>query len=368
MKRIIIGCLLLLTLSLGMMGCSTKQIDNTSELPLLLRYTDDTNHQEQLVQVAWDTKTGTMKIDTTPLLTFSNHATQKDFWVVLQPWAGLFPKPHGHVSNTAIYWNGTDAVTLFTTENNINVQENGLKANVVHIADDAICNQYYNMTNCYATPDKLYVFEQGEATSTVYEYSPTKVTKMTVDGYVMGIGTKNNVTYILSATSTKTGHSLVIHTTNGNGATVDKEVANSQREESYSLWSDAGGWATFANDAFYSNGVKVSSVDSTPRLEFVQSIVDAYKTIASTTTLEPFSGPYPSPAFYEYNGYTIAIGSTFSEDEITIAVFKNDKLQAFALVTDINKSDATITTYDATGKKISSYNIKTSVQIIVPQG
>jgi len=170
MKRIIIGCLLLLTLSLGMMGCSTKQIDNTSELPLLLRYTDDTNHQEQLVQVAWDTKTGTMKIDTTPLLTFSNHATQKDFWVVLQPWAGLFPKPHGHVSNTAIYWNGTDAVTLFTTENNINVQENGLKANVVHIADDAICNQYYNMTNCYATPDKLYVFEQGEATSTVYEY------------------------------------------------------------------------------------------------------------------------------------------------------------------------------------------------------
>jgi len=368
MKRIIIGCLLLLTLSLGMMGCSTTQIGNTSELPLLLRYTDYTNHQEQLVQVAWDTKTGTMKIDTTPLLTFSNHATQKDFWVVLQPWAGLFPKPHGHVSNTAIYWNGTDAVTLFTTENNINVQENGLKTNVVHIADGAICNQYYNVTNCYATPDKLYVFEQGEATSTVYEYSPTKVTKMTVDGYVMGIGTKNNVTYILSATSTKTGHSLVIHTTSGNGATVDKEVANSQREESYSLWSDAGGWATFANDAFYSHGVKVSSVDSTPRLEFVQSIVDAYKTIASATTLEPFSGPYPSPAFYEYNGYTIAIGSTFSEDEITIAVFKNDKLQAFALVTDINKSDATITTYDATGKKISSYNIKTPAQVIVPQG
>lgn len=351
-----------------MMGCSTTQIGNTSELPLLLRYTDDTNHQEQLVQVAWDTKTGTMKIDTTPLLTFSNHATQKDFWVVLQPWAGLFPKPHGHVSNTAIYWNGTDAVTLFTTENNINVQENGLKANVVHITDGAICNQYYNMTNCYATSDKLYVFEQGEASSTVYKYSPTEVTKMTVDGYVMGIGTKNNVTYILSATSTKTGHSLVIHATNGNGATVDKEVANSQREESYSLWSDAGGWATFANDAFYSNGVKVSSVDSTPRLEFVQSIVDAYKTIASATTLEPFSGPYPSPAFYEYNGYTIAIGSTFSEDEITIAVFKNDKLQAFALVTDINKSDATITTYDATGKKISSYNIKTPVQVIVPQG
>jgi len=70
------------------------------------------------------------------------------------------------------------------------------------------------VTNCYATPDKLYVFEQGEASSTVYKYAPTEVTKMTVDGYVMGIGTKNNVTYILSATSTKTGHSLVIHATN----------------------------------------------------------------------------------------------------------------------------------------------------------
>jgi len=94
--------------------------------------------------------------------------------------------------------------------------------------------------------------------------------------------------------------------------------------------------------------------------------VDAYKTIASTTTLEPFSGPYPSPAFYEYNGYTIAIGSTFSEDEITRAVSKNDKLQAFALGTDINKSDATITTYDATGKKINRYHIKTTAQDIVP--
>jgi len=74
----------------------------------------------------------------------------------------------------------------------------------------------------------------------------------------------------------------------------------------------------------------------------VQSLADAFEIISTSTSLGSFGGPYPSPAFYGYKGYTIVVGSTFSPDEITVALLNDEKLVAFALITPIDTAETNL--------------------------
>lgn len=365
-------CAVLLILSVG---CTSTTPTSTSveSIPLFLRYVDAVNNQEQLLKLTWNTKTGTVEMDTSTTLMFPNYANESNFWVRLSPWIGLSSQPPKPVSNTAIYWDGSDTATLFTTEKDlfVGLQENNLKANIVSLTSTSMCNQYFNMTNCYTTPNKLYTFEQDLSNSTIYRFSSTEAVKTTVSGYAMGVGAEGSTTYVLSASETQssTGPNsfLNIQFINADGSLIEKKVANSERKEPYSLLSDAGGWAAFANGNFYSNTAKVNASSDSPKFELVQSLADAFEIISTSTSLGSFGGPYPSPAFYGYKGYTIVVGSTFSPDEITVALLNDEKLVAFVLITPIDTAETNFVTYDATGKQLNTYRIQTPVQIVVPQ-
>ena len=367
-------CAVLLILSLG---CTSTTPTSTSieTIPLFLRYVDAVNNQEQLLKLTWNTKTGTVEMDTSTTLMFPNYAGEGNFWVTLKPWIGLPSQPaeRNLMSNTAIYWDGSDTATLFTTEKDlfVGLQENNLKANIVSLTSTSMCNQYFNMTNCYTTPNKLYTFEQDLSNSTIYRLSSTEAVKTTVSGYAMGVGAEGSTTYVLSASETQssTGPNsfLNIQFINADGSLIEKKVANSERKEPYSLLSDAGGWAAFANGNFYSNTAKVNASSDSPKFELVQSLADAFKIISTSTSLGSFGGPYPSPAFYGYKGYTIVVGSTFSPDEITVALLNDEKLVAFALITPIDTAETNFVTYDATGKQLNTYSIQTPLQVVVPQ-
>jgi len=365
-------CAVLLILSVG---CTSTTPTSTSveSIPLFLRYVDAVNNQEQLLKLTWNTKTGTVEMDTSTTLMFPNYANESNFWVRLSPWIGLSSQPPKPVSNTAIYWDGSDTATLFTTEKDlfVGLQENNLKANIVSLTSTSMCNQYFNMTNCYTTPNKLYTFEQDLSNSTIYRFSSTEAVKTTVSGYAMGVGAEGSTTYVLSASETQssTGPNsfLNIQFINADGSLIEKKVANSERKEPYSLLSDAGGWAAFANGNFYSNTAKVNASSDSPKFELVQSLADAFEIISTSTSLGSFGGPYPSPAFYGYKGYTIVVGSTFSPDEITVALLNDEKLVAFVLITPLDTAETSFVTYDATGKQLNTYSIQTPVQIVVPQ-
>lgn len=365
-------CAVLLILSLA---CTSTTPTSTSveSIPLFLRYVDAANNQEQLLKLTWNTKTGTVEMDTSTTLMFPNYANESNFWVRLSPWIGLSSQPPKPVSNTAIYWDGSDTATLFTTEKDlfVGLQENNLKANIVSLTSTSMCNQYFNMTNCYTTPNKLYTFEQDLSNSTIYRFSSTEAVKTTVSGYAMGVGAEGSTTYVLSASETQssTGPNsfLNIQFINADGSLIEKKVANSERKEPYSLLSDAGGWAAFANGNFYSNTAKVNASSDSPKFELVQSLADAFEIISTSTSLGSFGGPYPSPAFYGYKGYTIVVGSTFSPDEITVALLNDEKLVAFVLITPIDTAETNFVTYDATGKQLNTYSIQTPLQVVVPQ-
>ena len=367
-------CAVLLILSVG---CTSTTPTSTSveTIPLFLRYVDAANNQEQLLKLTWNTKAGTVEMDTSTTLMFPNYAGEGNFWVTLKPWIGLPSQPaeRNLMSNTAIYWDGSDTATLFTTEKDlfVGLQENNLKANIVSLTSTSMCNQYFNMTNCYTTPNKLYTFEQDLSNSTIYRFSSTEAVKTTVSGYAMGVGAEGSTTYVLSASETQssTGPNsfLNIQFINADGSLIEKKVANSERKEPYSLLSDAGGWAAFANGNFYSNTAKVNASSHSPKFELVQSLADAFEIISTSTSLGSFGGPYPSPAFYGYKGYTIVVGSTFSPDEITVALFKNEELLAFAIITPIYSAETKLTTYDSKGKELSAYSIQTPVQVVIPQ-
>jgi len=49
-------------------------------------------------------------------------------------------------------------------------------------------------------------------------------------------------------------------------------------------------------------------------------------------------------------------------DELTVAAFKNEKLVGFILITPLDKPEANLVTYDATGKQLNTYRIQTPVQ------
>ncbi|MGB4687392.1 MAG: hypothetical protein WBH25_01155 [Coprothermobacter proteolyticus] len=371
-KNLAAFCLICLV-ALSMFGCSSttpteREVDT---IPFLLRYTSTTDYQDQLLKVTWNTKTGTVEIDTSTTLIFPNYANESNFWVAFKPWIRLSSQPQEHMSNTAIYWDGSDTATLFTTEKDlfVGLQGNNFKANIVSLTSTSMCNQYFNMTNCYTTPNKLYAFEPGSSNSAIYRFSSTEAVKTTVSGYAMGIGAEGNTTYVLSASETQSStgpkNFLNIQSIKADGTLIEKKVANSERKEPYS--SDADGLATFANGSFYLHSAKVNTSSDSPKFELVQSLIDAFKIISTSTSLESFGGPYPSPAFYGYKGYTIVVGSTFSPDEITVALFKNEELLAFAIITPIYSAETKLTTYDSKGKELSAYSIQTPVQVVIPQ-
>ncbi|WP_018963710.1 hypothetical protein [Coprothermobacter platensis] len=365
-------CLIFTSIFLCIFGCtSVLPSDNIETLPLLLRYVDAINYQDQLLKVTWNTKTGTVEIDTSTTLAFPNYANESNFWVTFKPWIGLSSQPQEHMSNTAIYWDGSGTATLFTTEKDlfVGLQENNLKANIVSLTSTSMCNQYFNMTNCYTTQNKLYAFEPGSPNSAIYRFSSTEAVKTTVSGYAMGIGAEGNTTYVLSASTTQSStgpkNFLNIQSIKADGTLIEKKVANSETKEPYA--SDADGLAAFVNGSFYLHIAKVNATSDSPKFELVQSLTDAFKTISTSTSLGSFGGPYPSPAFYGYKGYTIVVGSTFSPDEITVALLKNDELLAFAIITPIYSAETKFITYDSKGKELSAYSVPTPVQVVVPQ-
>jgi len=367
-------CAVLLILSVG---CTSTTPTSTSveSIPLFLRYVDAVNNQEQLLKLTWNTKTGTVEMDTSTTLMFPNYAGEGNFWVTLKPWIGLPSQPaeRNLMSNTAIYWDGSDTATLFTTEKDlfVGLQGNNFKANIVNLTSTTVCTQYNNMTNCYTTGDKLYAFQQGSLSSTVYKFSPVQLVITTLGGHAIGIGAEGNTTYVLSAsiahTSTGAQEILTLQSISPDCSIVEKKVANSEAGEHFSYTSDSGVWATFANGDFYSTGVKVNATSGEPKFEQVQSLIDAFKIISTSTSLESFGGAHPSPAFYGYKGYTIVVGSTFSPNEVTVALLNDEKLVAFALITPLDSAETNFITYDATGKELSRYNIQTPLQVVVPQ-
>jgi len=50
----------------------------------------------------------------------------------------------------------------------------------------------------------------------------------------------------------------------------------------------------------------------------------------------------------------LTVGQTFSFDELTVAAFKNEKLVGFILITPLDKPEANLVTYDATGKQLNT--------------
>jgi len=282
-------------------------------IPLFLRYVDAVNNQEQLLKLTWNTKKGTVEIDTSTTLAFPNYANESNFWVRLSLGSD-YPRNHRNLCQILPFTGMVRTLPHYSPQKKIfssDFRENNLKANIVSLTSTSMCNQYFNMTNCYTTPNKLYTFEQDPSNSTIYRFSSTEAVKTTVSGYAMGVGAEGSTTYVLSASetqsSTRPNSFLNIQFINADGSLIEKKVANSERKEPYSLLSDAGGWAAFANGNFTQTLLKVNASSDSPKFELVQSLADAFEIISTSTSLGSFGGPYPSPAFYGYKGYTIVV-------------------------------------------------------------
>ena len=358
-------------LVLSVFGCSSGTPSSTEGIPLLLRYTDTTQHEDRLIKMTWNPEKGTADIDMNAALSFKNMATKLDFWVPLGLQYGVAAEG-ALPSNTAIYWNGADKITLFTSEeySSQKLQGNSLSADIVTVSATPLCKQYFNAANCYTTSTTLYSFKEGSPISTIYEITSAEAETTTLQGYIIGIGKSDEKTYALTSTTGEgipgSNEYLLLYTIDPTGSISQQTVQNS-KFENFSYRSDNGVWATFANGNFYTTGAKINATSGTPEYTQVQSLIDGFQVISSATALEPFGYAAPSPAFYAYKNYLLTVGQTFSFDELTVAAFKNEKLVGFILITPLDKPEANLVTYDATGKQLNTYRIQTPVQIVVPQ-
>jgi len=321
--------------------------------------------------MTWNLEKGTADIDMNAALSFKNMATKLDFWVPLGLQYGVAAEG-ALPSNTAIYWNGADKITLFTSEeySSQKLQGNSLSADIVTVSATPLCKQYFNAANCYTTSTTLYSFKEGSPISTIYEITSAEAETTTLQGYIIGIGKSDEKTYALTSTTGEgipgSNEYLLLYTIDPTGSISQQTVQNS-KFENFSYRSDNGVWATFANGNFYTTGAKVNATSGTPEYTQVQCLIDGFHVISSATALQPFGYAAPSPAFYAYKNYLLAVGQTFSFDELTVAAFKNEKLVGFILITPLDKPEANLVTYDATGKQLNTYSIQTPVQIVVPQ-
>ena len=342
---------LLLASLIVLAGCTT-----TSNIPLLLRYTDGT--QQELVKITWNPMTGDVITSTDAIATFTDSATNalRELWPSVKPnyWVPLL---HPAVSNTAVYWNGSDKLTLFSTDD-LQVQEG---VNVVKVSDPKLCEQYMNATNCIATSTALYAYDRSYDVSTIYEITASGTKPTRIIGSIIGIGKSNDKLYVLASKGEGDNQELLLYTIGSDGSIDSKTVENSENK------SYDGAWSTFTNGHFYMWDAKVSTITGTPQYIPLPSLTDGFKVISSATTLEPFGFTIPEPAFYSYKGYVLTVGQTFSFDEFTVAAFKNDMLIGFMLITPTGNTINKIITFDAAGKQLNTYIIPPVSQVIVPQ-
>jgi len=100
-------------------------------------------HEDRLIKMTWNPEKGTADIDMNAALSFKNMATKLDFWVPLGLQYGVAAEG-ALPSNTAIYWNGADKITLFTSEeySSQKLQGNSLSADIVTVSATPLCKQY----------------------------------------------------------------------------------------------------------------------------------------------------------------------------------------------------------------------------------
>lgn len=375
MKRMLRLTVPLLLVSLIVLtGCTTT----TANIPLLLRYVDGT--QQELTKMIWDPMTGVVVPNINPISTFTDTATfsLRELWVGVRPnyWVPLIQPA---VSNTAVYWNGSDRLTLFTTDE-LSTQED---TNIVKITNPQYCRQYTNATNCVVTDTAMYILDRSYDTSTLYKYTASGIKPIKVPGSLIGAGEYNNKLYALTSIKENTKEHLMLHVIDPDGTMVSKVVANSEITlyENSLIETYDEVYSTFANGSFYMWGSKVDVTSGTPQFISVPSLIDGFNAINSSIEnlinesdpvnsspgIRVYDFTLPEPAFYSYKDYVLVVGSTFDLDEVTVAAFKNDKLVGFMLITPLIEKHTEITTYDATGRQLKSYIIRTPAQVIVPQ-
>lgn len=385
-----------------------------NEIPLLLRY--NSGSQERLVKIAFNTENGEIIFDDTDALTFDNTSIKEitdydvpqypptyyidkdwigeglysDFWVSLA---------QHKVSNTAVYWDGSNKITLFTTEDPNSIEGNGLSADVVKLEKPPLCSQFINTTNCFATKSALYTFGHRYDTSaeyggnspthlfdvtTIYKVSSSGMETATVDGTIIGIGELDGNVYALSSVARKVDSNLsqylVLYILKPDGTISQQTVKNSEFGGNY-YGNDfrEQSWATFVNGYFYIDYAKINAVSSTPEYIKVPSLEEGMKTVSSVADfLHITVNKYPSPIYYQYKDYLLAVGQTFGDDEYTIAAFKDEKLVGFIIITPLNGSivdqlknetakTSRLITHDATGKQLNTYIITPPAQVVIPQ-
>jgi len=142
-------------------------------------------HEDRLIKMTWNPEKGTADIDMNAALSFKNMATKLDFWVPLGLQYGVAAEG-ALPSNTAIYWNGADKITLFTSEeySSQKLQGNSLSADIVTVSATPLCKQYFNAANCYTTSTTLYSFKEGSPISTIYEITSAEAETTTLQGYI----------------------------------------------------------------------------------------------------------------------------------------------------------------------------------------
>lgn len=361
---------LLLCCFVVLAGCTTT----TSNIPLLLRYADGT--QQSLVKMTWNIETGDIVTDTGTVATFTDTSTDAEYavWWPTKPnyWVPLIGDA---ISNTAVYWNGADKLTLFTIDE-IPAQKN---VNIVKFSDPQLftrltegCTQHMNRTNCIATSTVLYLYDNGANSPTVYEITASETKSTKIPGYIIGIGKSNGKTYVLTFTREDGAtQQLFLHAIGSDGSIDSKAVANSElklyEQNNTVIDRYESVRSTLVNGGFYMWDSKVDVTSSTPQVISIPSLKDGFDIIAHAGHYGSNYSHIATPEFMQYKNYLLAIGSTFSYGEITVAAFENDKLVGFIIINPLDEQNTTLTTYDATGNQLKSYAIRTPVQVIAPQ-
>lgn len=353
---LIVCCLIILA------GCTT----NTPSIPLLLRYADGEQHE--LVKITWNLTTGEVITSEEPIVTFTDTGTVSPYhnvWPKVETdyWVSLIEPA---VSNTAVYWNGSDKLTLFTIDD-IPAHKD---INIIKINNPQICQQYTSGTNCIATDKALYVYDKDGDTTTLFEITASGNKTIKVPDEIIGVGKSNNKIYLLTFTMVENyKEQLLLYTVEPDGSMDSKLVEDSllvpfQNDE---INSYRGVYTMLTNGSFYMWNAKVDISGDTPRLIPVSSLKDGFDIIAHAGNYVPRYSSMANPQFSQYKDYLLAVGHTFSYNTMTVAAFKDDELVGFMLINPLNKTETTLTTYNAIGEQLKSYTIKAPVQVIVPQ-
>lgn len=374
---------------------------SSNEIPLLVRYRDLARQNNKIYRIAWDPVNGTVNIDDEFALTPKDtrkrtfytymefpstenriinttwRTDQEGYWSILM---------NSEVSNTAVWWDGADKMTLFTMEEypSNKLQGNGISADIVKVSNPPLCIQYLNATNCVATSTTLYTF--GYATRGIganyrditkyFRVMDSETKTATLAGRIIGIGKHNDNIYALSVifyhpdkwNRSISNEYLVLHTIKPDGTVKQQTVKNSDLGNRY--YTGKSTFASLVNGYFYLGDAKIDVTAETPEYIKTPSIVEGLQTTATLADflrIDFYGSTIPTPAFYGYKDYLLAVGKTFGPKEFTVAAFKDEKLVGFMLITPTGNTINKIITFDATGKQLNTYIIPPVSQVIVPQ-